>query len=205
MIDSLRPSLVMMMACAMAAGALSAWPHPARAAGPDDQRSIERPAEPGIDIHSTRTSLRDEVYYLDAAIEYRFGKAIEEALPKGVAIPIIVGIEIERERSYMWNETIASLEQRYALEYHALSRQYIVRNVNIGTQSAYPSLDAAIAALGEINHLPLIDVNLLTPGETYIGRLQARIDINQLPVPLRLLAVVSPEWRLSSEWYEWRF
>jgi predicted phosphohydrolase len=177
--------------------------------GPQSAAQTGQPARAGhipeIHVHWARTILKDDVYYLDAAIEYHFGQSLEEALLKGVAVPIIVDIEVIHERDYLWNETTASLAQRYVLEYHALTQQYIVRNVNISAQSAFPSLAAALASLGQIVALPVIDANLLTRGERYLGRLRSSVDIDALPVPLRLLAIISPEWRLSSEWYEWRF
>lgn len=91
------------------------------------------------------------------------------------------------------------------MDHHELTRQYTVRNLNIDTQSAFPTREGALDALGRIVDLPLIDANLLDPAESYIGRLRVSIDTDALPVPLRLLALVSSEWRLSSDWHEWRF
>jgi hypothetical protein len=31
----------------------------------------------------------------------------------------------------------------------------------------------------------------------------AELDVDQLSVPLRLLALVSKDWQLNSEWYTW--
>lgn len=175
----------------------------APADGPDTGQRAPEP--PGIHIVEVRAELRDDVYYLDADIDYVPSRQIGEALERGVPVPVLLTIEILRERQYLWNETVATLEQRYELDYHGLTRQYVIRNINIGTQTAYPSLEAALAALGRIVDLPLIDANLLDPDAVYGGRLQARIDVNALPVPLRLRALVTPEWRLASEWHEWRF
>lgn len=161
---------------------------------------------PGIRIAGVQVVLRDEVYYLDAEVEYTLSRQISEALDRGVSLPVLVEVEIARERSYLWNETVAALEQRYELDYHALTRQYMLRNINIGTQSSHPSRAAALNALGRIVSLPLIDANLLLePNAAYIGRLRVSVDTEALPVPLRLRALVMPEWRLSSEWHEWRF
>lgn len=189
----------------------AAWPGSARAqagepaAGAAREAAQEASDPAGIRIERVRAVLRDDVYYLDADIDYRLSRQIREALDRGLPVPVLLTIEILRERSYLWDETAATLEQRYELDYHALTRQYVIRNINIGTQTAYPSWEAALAALGHIVDLPVIDANLLDQGEVYSGRLQARIDTNALPVPLRLRALVMPEWRLSSEWHAWRF
>lgn len=190
------------------------WPEAARAqAGQPPARDeagardvpAERAATPGIVIRRVQATVRDDVYYLDADIDYGLSRQMLEALDRGVPIPVVLALEILRKRQYLWDETSATLEQRYELDYHSLTRQYMIRNINIGTHTAYPSRAAALSALGRISELPVIDANLLEEGEVYTGRLQARIDINALPVPLRLRALVTPEWRLSSEWQAWRF
>lgn len=204
MMGTFQSRAAMMALCVVTVWPMVGWSQqPPAQAKPVQDHAPGKAA--GIDIRAARIALRDEVYYLDAEIDYRLSRTVEEALLKGIAVPIVLNIEVDRERAFLWSETTASLEQRYVLEHHALTQQYIVRNANIGTQSAYPSLEAAIASLGRVRDLPVIDSNLLTPGEEYSGRVRAAIDINSLPVPLRLLAIVSPEWRLSSEWYEWQF
>ena len=37
--------------------------------------------------------------------------------------------------------------------------------------------------------------------ETYWVYLQIRLDIESLPVSLRPVAYLSPQWRLNSDWY----
>ncbi len=159
--------------------------------------------DPGIHILDVSSSPRDEVHYLGARIDYVFSAQIIEAIEEGVPLTVVLAIEIVRERPWLWNEKVASLEQRYQLSYHALTRQYVVRNVNIGSQNNYPGFIEALSALGTISSLPLIDANLLQSGQRYLGRLQARVDTSELPAPLRLLALVSADWRLASEWHEW--
>jgi hypothetical protein len=161
------------------------------------------PVVPGIVIHDAQSGSRNEVHYLNARIEYALSRQIVEALDEGVPLDIVLAIEIVRERAWLWNERIAHLEQRYQISHHALTRQYMVRNVNIGTHHSFPTLEAALSSLGSVSGLPLIDNNLLQQGQPYLVRLRSRVDTSALPVPLRLIALVSPEWRLASEWREW--
>lgn len=160
--------------------------------------------EPGVVIRRAGTELRDEVYYLSASVGYRFSPQMLEALHKGVSLTVELQIEIARSRPYLWDETIAELQQRYRLSYHALTRQYMIRNLNSGSQYAFPSLEVAASVLGTVVDLPILDSNLLDGEALYIGRIRARLDVDELPVPLRVLALILPEWRLSSEWYTWR-
>lgn len=182
----------------------AAWPGVAGAAGASEAGNGAT-LEAGIRIERASATLVDNVYYLDADIDFTLSRPILEALERGVPVRVALDIEILRERRYMWDETTTTLEQRYELDFHALTRSYVVRNLNIGTQNAFPTRRAALDHLGRIADLPMIDANLLEEGESWLGRVQARIDIDALPVPLRVRALVSPEWRLASGWHEWRF
>ncbi|HEB57374.1 MAG TPA: DUF4390 domain-containing protein [Gammaproteobacteria bacterium] len=153
-------------------------------------------------IKSLETNLRDGVYSFSTRIEYGFSDEALAALKNGVPLIILLNIEVEQERWY-WNKNIAKLEQGYLLIYHALSRKFIIHNLNSGTQTDYSSLDDALHALGHIENLPLIDAKLLHPDARYLLRLRSELDIESLPAPMRPLAYISSDWRLQSDWYTW--
>lgn len=156
-------------------------------------------------VRNVSPVLHNKVYYLNARIEYTLSDKLLEALHKGVPITFMLEIEISRVRDYLWNEKITGLEQRYELEYHALTKQYIVHNLNSGSRHSFPSLNVALSVLGTIVELPILDRNLLEQNQQYNGRIRAVIDIDTLPVPLRLLAYLTSGWSLSSEWFLWSF
>jgi hypothetical protein len=64
-------------------------------------------------------------------------------------------------------------------------------------------LFSALAGLGRIADLPVIDAALLDPEASYRMRLRAVLDQNTLPGPLRLIAFWSSGFRLASDWYGW--
>ncbi len=163
---------------------------------PDDATS-------GVIVREAHTVLKDGVYYLEANIDYRFSQPALEAMEKGVPLTVVMRIEILLERNYLWSQKVATLEQRYQISFHALSQQYMLRNLNSGSQYTFPSFDAARKVLGTIVDLPVIDSNLLEDDARYSGRMMAELDVDQLPVPLRLLALVSKDWQLNSVWYSW--
>lgn len=153
-------------------------------------------------IRSVETHVRDKVYLLDANIDYQFSEAALEALRNGVPLIVLLDIEVEVERWY-WNKTIAELQQGYLLLYHALTEKYIVNNLNSGAQENYDRLNTAIAALGKVQDLPILDAQLATSGNRYLVRLKTRLDLESLPAPMRPLAYISSDWRLESDWYKW--
>ncbi|MCH9674950.1 MAG: DUF4390 domain-containing protein [Gammaproteobacteria bacterium] len=157
----------------------------------------------GFKIRSASAELKDGVYHLDAVIDIQFSDASLEALNSGVAIPVRIDMEVVRDRRWWLAETVAELRADYELQRHALSEQYIVRNVNLGTSRGYGSLKVAKAALGTITDFPLIDALLVSEPGSYRVGIRARLNIEALPAPLRPLAYISSLWRLDSDWYRW--
>jgi hypothetical protein len=157
----------------------------------------------GFHVRSADSRLVDSVYMLDARIDYRFSDPTLEALQNGVPLIVLVDIEVEQVRKWWFNKTIAELQQGYLLLYHALTEKYIINNLNSGVQENYDSLGSALAALGRINDLPLLDANLVKMNEQYQINLQTYLDLEALPAPMRPIAYISSQWRLESDWYQW--
>lgn len=161
--------------------------------------------DPGrFEVRSASVELTDNVYFLDARIDYRLSTDARAALESGLALTIRLEIELLNRRT-MWMDTqTAALEQIYRLEYHALTERYIVRNQNRGDQASFATLFAALNFLGRIDRLPIIDAALLDRNRSYDIRVRALLDTEQLPGPLRLLAFWRRDWSLGSGWYRWR-
>jgi hypothetical protein len=157
----------------------------------------------GFEVRSAESRLVDRVYMLNARIDYRLSEPTLEALQNGVPLIVLVDIEVEQVRNWWFNKTIAELQQGYLLLYHALTEKYIINNLNSGVQENYDSLGSALAALGRINDLPLLDANLVKPNEHYLVNLQTYLDLEALPAPMRPIAYISSQWRLESDWYQW--
>lgn len=152
-------------------------------------------------INYAQTRLVDNLYLLDAKLHYKLPEVPLEALQNGVALTFVLTIIVERERWYMWDEQIAILKQRYQLKYHAFSKQYVLTYLNTGIQVTFSTLEAILIQLGQLEDFPLLDKHLVSENEVYWVHLQTYLDIESLPVPLRPIAYLSSQWRLSSNWY----
>ncbi len=161
------------------------------------------PVRAEFQVEQAATTLTQSVYTLDARIDMAFSEEALEALRNGVPLTVVLDIEVTRQRRWWLDATVAHLEQRYRIWYHALSDQYLLRNLNSSAHYGFQSLGRALEALGTIEHLPLLDEELVDRRQRYEVSLRARLDIEELPSPLRPLAYVSPSWRLTSPWYTW--
>jgi hypothetical protein len=162
------------------------------------------PAQAGdVKIHDTRTLLIDGVYRVGARVELTLNETLQEALHNGVPLVLKLSVEVIREREWLFPERVAQLEQKFELEYHALTESYLVKVLSTGAQRSFRTLDAALAFIGNVYDLPLIDENLLRAGRKYWVRMRADLDVEALPTPIRVWAYLGSEWSLQGDWHRW--
>jgi len=154
-------------------------------------------------VEEVHTKLEEGTYLLDARIDYRFSQVALEALDNGVPLTIEVHLQVRRLDAWIWEDSVVDIQLRYAIRFRPLSEQYEVYRLPGDTGRSFVSREAAIAALGEIQDLPLVDADQLEAGERYEVQIKVELDIEELPLPLRPIAYLSPSWKLASPWSKW--
>jgi len=139
---------------------------------------------------------------LDAQFAVRLSSGAQEALESGVPLVLEFQVQLVKIHKWFWDMVDVELTQRRQLQYHALSRSYLVKDLDAGTQGNYRRLDDALRAAGTIQSL-LLTSKPLQAGQRYLVRIRGNLDIESLPTPVRLLAYVSSAWDMQSEWYSW--
>ncbi len=154
-------------------------------------------------VKQAQSYLQHGVYYLDAEFELPLAVAPTLALQSGVPLQFNLQMEIVRQRNWWIDETIAALQQRYRLEYHGLSRRYLLSNLNTGVKRSFFSLNSALSQISTLHAFPFLDAVLLSQPGHYRGRIKVQLDHSTLPLPLLSQAYFSSSWQLDSEWYSW--
>lgn len=149
-------------------------------------------------VRHAQTLLRDNVYYLNADLEYQFNGTLRDALKNGVQLPIVVNVWVTRERRYWLDADVASIVQSFRLSYRALTEQYLLHNLNSEVWESFNSLEAALSTLRTVSELPIVDKQLIEEGGRHSVHVQTYLDIEALPAPLRPVAYFSHDWRLVS-------
>jgi hypothetical protein len=152
----------------------------------------------------SNVSLRVEAdtYLLDSDIDLQLSEEVTEALENGVTITVVFETDVVRTRLWTWDEKVADIEARHSIEFYALSGIYVLRHIELGISRSYTRLYVLLEDLGRVRGFPLIARPRVDPGEAYLVRVRARLDIESLPSPLRPLAYLSSLWRLQSDWVE---
>lgn len=160
-------------------------------------------SNPPFGIRTAYVQLVENVYLLSARLQLPLNDHLRDALRDGVPLKLEVELEVNGSRRFWLDEGVASLRQIYQLQYDAVSDRYLVRNLNSGEQSSFPTLDDALEQMTQISGLPVLDRALIEPGRRYEFNLRVTRDLGDIPQTLRVLMFWTDDWHRVSEWYTW--
>jgi Domain of unknown function (DUF4390) len=156
-----------------------------------------------FDVRSAYLEPSDRVYHLNATLDLALAKSAEQALKDGVPVVVILDLVVSRQRQLFPDERVATLVQRWRLQYHALSERYVVVDLGNNQQSSYATLAAAVTALSDVHMLPVLEESSLKKGSTYEASARVTVMIEGgLPNALRTL-MFWMDWKRVTEWYTW--
>lgn len=144
--------------------------------------------------------------HINARLDLPINPRIEEALSKGIPIDVVIEINMVKHRWWWRNGLITDMVLRRRIQFHALSRQYLVSGLHERDPSeSFGSLSQALAHAGRFDDfvLPLTAKKVIEADARYLLQLRARLDIEALPMLMRPLAYATPSWRLNTGWTEW--
>ena len=156
--------------------------------------------------------LASKTMELSGQLRLDLSTRVEEALDKGIPLTIEVEYRLFRIRNIIWDLQLANWSFTHSIQYHALSRQYLVRGHGLDASSveSFTTLQEALNFMGTLDGLslplpPQLDETIDTknnPG--YRAQIRARLVIESLPAPLRPVAYTSTDWRLNTGWVSWK-
>ena len=142
-------------------------------------------------------------FQLDGQFSITLSPGAKEALENGVPLVFELQVQLVRAHRWLWDSVKVDLKQTRQIQYHDLSRSYVVKYINAGSQRNFRRLSDAMDAVGMLEGLLLSDGQPLEDGADYKVRLRGSLDIESLPTPVRLIAYVSSAWDMNSEWHVW--
>ena len=126
----------------------------------------------------------------------------EVALSKGIGLMLEVQTELHRSSLASIYFEVAAWKDRYLIEYQGLSNRFTLTRLGTGSTQHFATLSETLSSFTQYrSKLPLPE-GVSTEDELQI-HLRVILDRGQLPGPLRLIALIFPEWRLDSSWGRW--
>lgn len=159
--------------------------------------------ESALRFENAGTYLDNGVYYLDAFARLDLGEEPERALINGVELHFLVEIVVQRRRRFWIDTPVLERRLRHTLHFYDLTRHYRVDNSQTGESQNFRSLSAALNYLGQISRFALIESSKLKQSRQYNARISVSLDSTRLPGPLAARAMVSRDWNLQSEEFQW--
>lgn len=157
--------------------------------------------EGSIVIKTASFSPQNGLLLLNADIRYTLSDEAIDALHNGVTLTFNVDLSTLEKRPRLWNKHLSNSVLIYRIKYHTLAETYQVSNTNTYSRHNFSSLTAALHALGNIKGQPLY---ALAPPNTYAHAvIKAYLSIEALPLPMRPMAYLTPNWYLRSNSFEW--
>lgn len=153
-------------------------------------------------IKTASLERQDGWYVLEADVDHVLSPVAKEAIRSSIPLVWCLKIQLKQIR-YFRDKTLAKINYRYIIRYHALLNSYSVTNTTTDTQKKYTSLSEALDALSRIRELKVIPVAALAKNQLYKVAIKLEFVKEQLPPPLRPIAYLNSEWDLSSDWYLW--
>lgn len=156
--------------------------------------------------------LTNKTMELSGQLRLDLSEKTEEALDKGIPLVIEVEYRLFRIRKIIWDVQLASWSFTHSIQYHALSRQYLVRGHGLDASNveSFTTLQEALSFMGTLDDLALplpqqLDDTLdKKNSQGYRAQVRARLVIESLPAPLRPVAYTSSDWRLNTGWVSWK-
>lgn len=160
-------------------------------------------AADGIVVQSAFVNVRQGAFELTAHTIYPLNEDVRAALAAGATINLELQATVARQRRYWFDATLVDVTLHRELSWHAVSRRYILIDVDRGGQQSFAALDQALAAAGQVEDWPILSQPALEADATYSVGVRASIRRGRLPEALRALLFWTGGWNRSSEWYRW--
>lgn len=158
-------------------------------------------AENVLLIKTAELVAQDDAYELNANVEAKFDREVEEALLKGFELHFILEFQLASPIKYWFDDELVTISYPITLGYHPLSRQFLITEGD--TQKSFSSLSEAANEFASLRRIQVIKKAEVEKGETYKALLLVRLDQKRLPKAIYEVSDKAATWEIKSQLFEW--
>lgn len=156
-----------------------------------------------LTVESAWVNVRGAVFEVNARIVYPVDKRMREALADGATVHFDLQAVVEKDSRYWFDTELVDVILRRALSWNALTQRFELKAESSSELSSFDTLEAALAATGEVVNWPVVVETQLDPDANYRIRVRAGYRRGSLPSSLNALLPWSDGWNRRSEWSSW--
>jgi hypothetical protein len=151
----------------------------------------------GVELEGLSVARQDGGLALDFAVRLNVGKAVEEAMQRGVPVYFVAQATVLRPRWYWRDERVARATRVWRLAYQPLTSSWRVSlgALNQTVATAQEALDMVSRTVG----WKIAEADQVEAGDKYYIEFSYRLDSTQLPRPMQLDLAAQADWRLQVE------
>jgi hypothetical protein len=154
-----------------------------------------------LTVTSAWVNVRGAVFEVNARIVYPVDERMREALADGVTVHFDLQAVVEKESRYWFDTELVDVILRRALSWNALTQRFDLKEEGRSELSSFGTLEAALAAAGEVVNWPVVVETQLDPEANY--RIRVRTGYRRGSLSLQALLPWSDGWNRRSEWSSW--
>lgn len=141
---------------------------------------------------------------VNARFSLSLNEVVIDAIHNGIPVTLSTYITLYRPRRFYFDKHLAEWQFDYTLRYHTLTATYLLESPFNSNVQSYSKLHNALQHISRFQfNSEIVEETLPQSERGYNLTLELGLNIEALPAPLRVVAFVSPSWRLKSNIYEW--
>jgi hypothetical protein len=156
-----------------------------------------RLAAQSVEVATLEATRRDGALTLEFALRVNLGKAVEDALARGVPVYFVAEASVYRPRWYWRDDRVARERRAWRIAYQPLSDTW---RVSLGALAqSYPSLAEAMAVATRASRWKIADLAAIEGDSRHYVEFSWRLDTSQLPGPMQIGLPGLADWSLGVE------
>ncbi len=156
-----------------------------------------------ITISYLSPNIRDDLIYLSMQTSFDLPDFLITAVNTGIQLNFIADVEILKKRALLPNKKLLVSAWHKKLHFHALTRHYVVEDLNLNQQANFNSLGSALIFLGRYDNIAITEQSSPALSQATHMRVRVKLSRADLPLLLRLNSYLSYPEPLSSDWHQW--